>query len=68
MEIKLELGFKEKRRSAVRLQCQPDISGKPVTLNRVLSNTKLSWLFLQALHNATGSVVAGRETQTHDSS
>ena len=40
------LVLKQKGGVLVRLQCQPDISEKPVTLNRVLSNTKLSWLFL----------------------
>lgn len=58
--IKLELRLKrEKEKCSVGSWFHPDVSGNPITLNRMLSNRKLSWLFLKALHNATGFVVAG---------
>lgn len=56
-------GKREEGNVLIRLWFQPDISGTPVASSRMLSNTKPSWLFLKAPHNATGSLAAGWEIQ-----
>lgn len=58
--MNLSLVLKEKSRSVYKAMTATKHCRKyPVTLNSMLSNTKLSWLFLKVLHNVTGFVVAG---------